>query len=763
MSFQMPITVSSVVEGIDRRRYLLPAIQREFVWKPDQIEQLFDSIMRGYPIGSLLFWEVEPESQGNYQFYEFVRDYHEKSARHNPKANLAGVHGVTAVLDGQQRLTSLYIGLKGSYAFRAKYSWANIDANFPIRKLYLDLLESDTDWDGGYNFKFLTAKDRDKQQDRWFEVGQVLNFEGLRDINDYLMNRPDLAASKFAADTLMDLFQRVRVDHSMNFYLEKDQDLDKVLHIFIRVNSGGTQLSYSDLLLSVATAQWKRLDAREEITRVVDDLNDIGLGFRFDRDFVLKACLALTDIQSVAFKVTNFTAETMGRIEDAWSTVEANLRSAVALVAGFGFSAYTLTSLNSVIPVAYYLMKRGHDASWVDSPSTTGEREAIRRWLTSALLKGTFGDQADTVLSTIRAAIAETTGPFPADEINRRLIQMGKSVRFEPAEVDALLDAKYGQRQAHQVLSMLYPYVDYRNVFHQDHVHPKSRFTLKRLADAGFDEAEAKWMIERVNHVANLQMLGGPQNLDKGAQPFDTWLASNYAAPEARSAYLDRQYIPTDVDLDLGSFQDFYVARRALMRDALARALGMEVSQADAPEPPVVAERPAEEAGAPAAESAEAPWRGDQTESAQEAPGGATSGEAAPDPREALMGAIRGALVEVARRPGENLITYSELARQVGLELGDDAQRHALSVLLGELSRSEVAAGRPMLSSLVVQYEGGTPGAGFFALGREIGEARNGEDVDLFAFRQMRATWTYWHSGSSHGGPDERAIDRPPV
>ena len=284
------------------------------------------------------------------------------------------MQGLTAVLDGQQRLTSLYIGLKGSYAYRAKYTWAHLDANFPIRKLYLDLLEPDTDWDGGYNFKFLTTKERDKQPDRWFEVGQVLNFAGLRDINGYLQSHPDLAASQFASDTLMDLFQRVRVDNSMNFYLEKDQDLDKVLHIFIRVNSGGTQLSYSDLLLSVATAQWKRLDAREEITRLVDDLNEIGTGFRFDRDFVLKACLAITDIPSVVFKVTNFTAENMVRIEDAWTKVEANLRSAVTLVASFGFSAYTLTSLNSVIPIAYYLMKLWHGSGWVDSPGTASER-----------------------------------------------------------------------------------------------------------------------------------------------------------------------------------------------------------------------------------------------------------------------------------------------------------------------------------------------------------------------------------------------------
>jgi hypothetical protein len=758
MSFQMPITISSVVEGIDRRRYLLPAIQREFVWKPDQIEQLFDSIMRGYPIGSLLFWDVEPEWQARYQFYEFVRDYHEKSARHNPKANLAGVHGLTAVLDGQQRLTSLYIGLKGSYAYRTKYTWAHLDANFPVRKLYLDLLEADMDWDGGYSFKFMTTKERDKHPDRWFEVGQILNFEGLRDINGYLQARPDLAASKFASDTLMDLFQRVRVDHSMNFFLEKDQDLDKVLHIFIRVNSGGTQLSYSDLLLSVAVAQWKRLDAREEITRLVDDLNDIGAGFRFDRDFVLKACLALTDLPSVVFKVTNFTANNMERIEDAWATVEANLRSAVALVASFGFSASTLTSLNSVIPIAYYLMKRGHGPGWVDAASGERERESIRRWHMAALLKGTFGDQADTVLTTIRAAIADTTGAFPVDEINTRLLLIGKSVRFELAEVDALLDAKYGQRQAFQVLSMLYGYVDYRNVFHQDHVHPKSRFTIKRLIDVGFDEAEARWMADRVNDLANLQMLGGPQNLDKGAQPFADWLATAYPDAAARSAYLDRQYIPRDVGVDLGSFKDFFVARRTLMRDALARTLGTNpVSPPDmGTELPVVDEAIVEavaHAGGPSVwvvpeGASEQPVIAEPRPSAAD---GTTPHGVASDPRSALAAALREAVIEVARGPGENVTTYTDLARRLGLELGDDAQRHMLTVLLGELSRAEVAAGRPMLSSIVVQYEGGTPGSGFFGLGRELGLIRDGEDADLFAFRQMRATWNHWQGGAPRG------------
>jgi len=85
--------------------------------------------------------------------------------------------------------------------------------------------------------------------------------------------------------------------------LEKDESLDKGSNVFIRVNSGGTILSYSDLLLSVAVAQWKNRDAREEVTGFVDRLNAIGDRFNFDKDVVLKSCLVLSDFTEIAFKV----------------------------------------------------------------------------------------------------------------------------------------------------------------------------------------------------------------------------------------------------------------------------------------------------------------------------------------------------------------------------------------------------------------------------------------------------------------------------
>ena len=107
------ITVKALIDGIENeQKYFLPSLQREFVWKPVQIERLFDSLLCRFPIGSFLFWQVQPEKFGDFQFYDFLRDYHALTKRHNDEAKLDGLgHSIHAVLDGQQRINSLYISI----------------------------------------------------------------------------------------------------------------------------------------------------------------------------------------------------------------------------------------------------------------------------------------------------------------------------------------------------------------------------------------------------------------------------------------------------------------------------------------------------------------------------------------------------------------------------------------------------------------------------------------------------------------------------
>ena len=133
------------------------------------------------------------------------------------------------------------------------------------------------------------------------------------------------------------LHKVVHTEPVIAYYEEEDQDLDKVLDIFIRTNSGGTVLSYSDMLMSIATAPWENMDAREEIHGTVDEINRIGDGFGFSQDFLLKAGLMLAGVGSVGFRVTNFDRNNMKLLEDRWDPITRAVRAAVELVGKIRF------------------------------------------------------------------------------------------------------------------------------------------------------------------------------------------------------------------------------------------------------------------------------------------------------------------------------------------------------------------------------------------------------------------------------------------
>ena len=191
--------------------------------------------------------------------------------------------------------------------------------------------------------------------------------------------------------TLHNLYDVVHNKNLIAFYEERSQELDKVLQIFIRTNSGGTILSYSDLLLSVAVAQWKQHDAREEIHSLVDEINRIGNGFTFTKDLVLKAGLLLSDINNVGFKVDNFGQSNMAEVESKWDGIKKALLLTVELVADFGFNGQNLTSHNAILPIAYYLYKRKPGEGYLTSSTFKDDREGVHGWLIRSLLKGAWG------------------------------------------------------------------------------------------------------------------------------------------------------------------------------------------------------------------------------------------------------------------------------------------------------------------------------------------------------------------------------------
>lgn len=573
MAFVEPITIKDAIESVHRKNYLLPAIQREFVWSTDQIERLFDSLMRDYPINSFLFWEVDKANISNYQFYEFIREYHERDSRHNPKADLNGETGITAILDGQQRLTSLYIGLKGTYAYRLpRKRWDN-DSAFPKRKLCLNLLSPAENGDLEYDFRFLTKNEYDLKDDNhfWFPAGDILDLKEAVDVNDFLLEKEisnyGKDKARYANKSLFKLYEIIHKNKSINFFLEKDESLDKVLNIFIRVNSGGTQLSYSDLLLSIATAQWKEKDAREEITSFVDEINAIGDGFNINKDFVLKSCLVLSDFKDIAFKVDNFNQQNMLKIEKSWDNISESIKSAFLLLSSLGYHRETLTSNNAIIPIAYYLNKIGNPENYSIASKYETDKRMIFKWLVIVLLKRTFSGQPDNVLRPIREVISCSANGFPFTEIFDKQKGTPKSLSFDEDEISNLFYYQYGQAYTYSILAFIYPSLDFRNKFHQDHIFPKSLFTAKRLQKYGIPDADIQFYLENYNCIANLQLLEGIPNQEKSGKEFSKWMEEKYPNKKERTQYMERHYIP-DCSLEMTNFKEFIEKRKNLIVDA---------------------------------------------------------------------------------------------------------------------------------------------------------------------------------------------------
>jgi len=575
--FQAPITIHQAIDRVRKNEYLLPAFQREFVWSSDQIEKLFDSLMKGYPISSMLFWKVKGETKTDFRFYQFLKQYIQFHKTHNESTNTDQVNDFHAILDGQQRLTALFIGLCGSYAYKEyRRAYAFSEWSYPTRHLYLNISKtySEEESDREFIFSFIDkaiTKEKDLFSDiennKWFRVGRILSLHQDQnyDIDDFA---EDLELDKESKKMLKRLDKVVHTDLIINYYEEDDQKPDKAVNIFVRINSGGTYLSFSDILMSIAVANWKEKDARNEIYNLVDNIG--SKGFNISKDYVLKAFLFLyhKDVRSM---ITSFNNGFIVKIEENWEKIRNSILSLFDLAKSYGLTDYTLTSYNATLPILYYLYHRDIYEDFATKKCYETERESIRRWLFSILLRKTFGGQGDAVLTQARRAftndveteLIKPLNDFPVKEINteiKKLTDVGDDF------IEELLLTQKDSRYSFPILAMLYPDMDYKNNnFHQDHLHPAS--TYDQLKQEHKDKFG--WTI--YNSILNLQMLDSNENMSKNATPLDNWITEQTKNKD-KDRFIVSHLIP-NVDYSLENFDIFSNERKKILIEKLKNIL----------------------------------------------------------------------------------------------------------------------------------------------------------------------------------------------
>ncbi|MCQ2785168.1 DUF262 domain-containing protein, partial [Helicobacter pylori] len=459
-------SIKDVVDELNVR-YFLPDIQREYVWlkKADEkkIEQLFDSILRGYPISSFLFWKLQKEDIAksdeqdsdklNFQLYQFIENYDERKP-HNEKIRIEQIKrdDLYIVLDDQQRLTSLYIGLKGTRTLKKKNAKINNPNAYEEKRLYLNLKHQPNmdNPEDNYQFEFHAKKPENDEKHWWFKVGDILELESVWDYAQY----HGLKGNELKL--LEKLNKAFHTEQLISYFEETEKNLNKVLNIFIRVNSGGVKLSYSDLLMSILTASFSS-DIRERMNELVDALKDKGFS-NMERDQVLKTCLLLIG-KDTTFELKNFNKKNIKEIEDNWEKITESIYDVAELLENFGYAGY-LGSAYILSSLAYFY--------FLNSKMNENDKEQALIFVRNAQITSYFSNSTDTKLNNIANSMKDVQ---TFESFNHNLAKHQTwPLKITNDAIEEMMCSSSDDR-VFPILRILYPNLNYKTTtFHIDHI-----------------------------------------------------------------------------------------------------------------------------------------------------------------------------------------------------------------------------------------------------------------------------------------------------
>ncbi|MFE1630215.1 DUF262 domain-containing protein [Brevibacillus reuszeri] len=552
MSYK-PISLRNLIAQKNHVLFL-PHIQRPFVWETDQIIKLMDSLLRNYPIQTLLFWKTKEHIKtrrfmDNIEFDPDLSDYYDYNISQEGKEK-------TFVLDGQQRLQSLF---------------AVFDGYIENKELYLNLLTGDYEIEDGLYYEFKLSGDEIDLP--YFKIKKLVhdnrNAEEISEelnekLDEILVNEENSKnRQKLVRRNISQLISLIREDKHF-WYDELDgiannYTYNMILNIFIRVNSGGTKLDAADLMFAAMKEKWE--DVEENIENIVDVLNNSGW-LKFDKTFVLKCIMLMIDKGSVLSPDLFQSAEgeknlseiekNWVKISDAFSQLRDFVHNDLML-----YSDKVIRSYNSFIPIVEYFY-------FYPNPDPIN-RAKLKSYYYKSQLFNWYSARTDQLLNVIHGILKNTlNNDFPLNDISDYFKSLGKDVVFTK---DHLLNS----RLRFIFLNLLYvnthntsPFnVAYKhNEPHVDHIYPKSK--LKHLNST------------EVNHIGNYRLVGASDNVRKRAElPASYFLRLNEEGLDIKRHLLIDEYSNNPRSLTIDNYIDFKDKRLSAIFDICKRVINM--------------------------------------------------------------------------------------------------------------------------------------------------------------------------------------------
>ena len=461
----------------------------------------------------------------------------------------------TAVLDGQQRLTSLFLSLFGEGYIRPNYARKNTGSKI-VTKLLIELNKNKISVDEEeYNSKKFDIRFSEKVgrlSPTQFEVKTILDEkfqdETIRDkaIEEAITNVP--ADSKdYARNILQKLYKKIFVEKLVRYTEITDMKQDDALEMFVRFNSGGKALRKSEITMSILEAYWP--SAKTEFGKILVDSYE-----GFDTDFIIRSALMLYG-DVVKSNINKKTAEEMKNDWNGFKKALTNLENLLKEMK-IDVSRFS-SSWNVLLPIIYYIYY---------NPDYDKNIKGVRAYLLRAIFFTYFQSGTTSKLQQMKSNINSFD-----DEITIEMLDQMNDLRVTDGKIEDVLNSEKGSRVAGEVL--YYLNLDWTNKnfkYEQDHLHPDNRFNGSKPITVTI-EGWKRWRGMR-NRLPNLHLLEGRSNGSKN----DMRLVDYYNDMNdgQKADFCKQAMIPKDVSLEIEDFEKFYEERKAIITERIRELLG---------------------------------------------------------------------------------------------------------------------------------------------------------------------------------------------
>ena len=529
-------SVKEAAEKVNSSLFL-PDIQRDFRWEEERVIALFDSIWQNYPLGTIMVWKqkIEKYDTSNHYLYHFIQEAKisdnsgerlEKPARTNP--GITEKKFINSVLDGQQRLTAVYLALYGGYRVWKGRGRHKEGEKPPLRELYFapKLIKGT---DSSRAFAFYDNEKIPTDGYRWFKVKDIVaSSSGER----YCKKENVEGHEK---SRIIELRKKLTEEEHILIYTMPTQfSADDVLNIFLRMNSGGKPLKKTELLFALSINNWP--SGREEIETLLSDIHDnikkYGEWPSIDKDFILKTCLYLMD-EKTSLSVSNMQELDFNRMERAWPEVSESIADVLKFLDEKGHSSSTIKATNAILPIIYYRH---------NNPKKF-KKEDVKKQLNTMFIvtqiKSIFASSTDKVLDTIRKVLGDFNGrDFSYSDFATKYGEEEDDLNAIKCNEDTIMTWLFGDpdneplkkgEDTKLLLSCLPEYIDKQNYYYeQDYLHPAATFSnrqkISEMRDLGLTQSDIDEMNIMKDTLGNLQLYRSRYNQKKNDKPLDDWM-----------------------------------------------------------------------------------------------------------------------------------------------------------------------------------------------------------------------------------------------